>query len=165
MGRPFLNAHQRKLKAAYIGMLQDMPKETTYAITLQTHSKDIKGLPETIDARRQYFDRLLSIWDRKLCREFIGPNYHRNSKRTERQSGFAFPEKFDESPHYHLIIDIKKWDPEAYKTLAEEFWIELWEPATVDIQQRYKSKWEGYLMKDWNPLDAYSWIPIPYVQK
>jgi len=172
MDRPYLNFQQRQVKSKFIAFVQRMPKETTYAVTLQTHSKNNNWLLKSTDEKRQYFDKeFLYQWDKIVCRKLIGPRYHKENKRAQRQSGFAFPEKFDESPHYHLIIDIKKWKPEEYIEVATRTWLELVRPEKVNDPRQtfveiipiYGSDWEVYSTKDWDMEEPDSWIPIPYV--
>lgn len=162
MYKPYLTHMERRVKSEFITMLQGMPKETTFALTLATNSKNMRSASESIEKKREKFDKLLSQWDKILCRKFVGPNYHKQHRKGERQSGFVFPEKFHDNPHYHLILDIKNWCPNEYLLYAEETWIELWEPGTIHVEPLYGNNWETYVTKDWNMSEPNSWIAIPY---
>ena len=150
-----------------------MPKETTLAITLQTHNPYTNWSRSAIGYRRGKYGHSLSQWDKLLCRHFLGPRYNKPLKRDLRQSGYAFPEKFHVSPHYHLIIDIKNWDKEEYIAVATRTWLELVRSEKVNDPSQtfvkiipiYGTDWEWYSSKDWKISEPDSWIPIPYVEK
>lgn len=163
--KPYYNPLENRAKAAFVQMMQDMPRATTMAVTLTTNSDKIDYLPKTAQGKRDYFDPLLSIWDRKLCREFVGPNFHKSHKYSLRQTGFAFPEEFETNPHYHVITNIQNWPIDQYVNRAEQIWFELWDPSTVEVVPIYDFDWEKYITKKWDISGYNGCIGLPYVFK
>ncbi|WP_170343026.1 hypothetical protein [Ruegeria arenilitoris] len=102
-----------------------------YFVTLASNHKPL-GYPRMRE--------LLKQWDARVNREINGPRW---SKRPdERLLWFAFPEKLDVNPHWHLIVQVDphvETQTRADRTLqlpqiAEKHWMQLLPQGSFDCQ-------------------------------
>lgn len=83
---------------------------------------------------------LLKLWDARVNRELNGPRWQQRPD--ERLVWFAFPEKMEVNPHWHLMVEV---DPEietpsrAERTgrlplIGEKHWLRLVRQGSFDCQ-------------------------------
>lgn len=120
--------------------------EFTHFITLATNSGNL---------RIQRMRQLLRQWDAEMNRAVVGPKW---SKRPdERLLWFAFPEKLDLNPHWHLLMqaDTKSaWSSTGTVRRAERIalqaaksWRKLQPSGNADVREVYSDGVLEYITK------------------
>lgn len=103
----------------------------THFITLASNHQDIS---------QEHMRSLLKEWDARVNRTLNGPKWQ--DRPDERLVWFAFPEKMDVNPHWHLLVQV---DPEPasetralrlrkLKSIAEKRWLRLLPRGSFDCQ-------------------------------
>ena len=117
----------------------------THFVTLATNAYR----PMTRERLRQ----LLKEWSARVNRAQLGSRWQK--KPDEQIMFFAFLEKPDVNPHWHLLIqadiemidDLDKWSRE-FQDIAEKVWVKLLPSGTIDVKKyisrgaiEYSLKW------------------------
>lgn len=96
---------------------------------------------------------LLKAWDARVNREINGPKW--GKRPDERLFWFAFPEKLDVNPHWHLIVQVDPHIENAARAARTErlaeighlHWISLVRQGSFDCQSVETSRVIQYITK------------------
>lgn len=132
----------KKMRFELRNMLQR--NKFTHFITLASNHQLLKY---------QSMRSLLKRWDARVNREINGPKWA--ARPDERLIWFAFPEKMDVNPHWHLVVQV---DPEikmlrrAERTkqlplIGEKHWLKLVPRGSFDCQSVESSEVNRYVTK------------------
>lgn len=96
---------------------------------------------------------LLKEWDARVNREINGPKWAKRPD--ERLVWFAFPEKIDVNPHWHLIVEVDPYIESATREdrtqrlpeIAHMHWLSLVRQGSFDCQSVESSGVIGYITK------------------
>lgn len=119
----------------------------THFITLATNHMLLS------DARMR---SLLKEWDARVNRKLNGPRW--TKRPDERLVWFAFPEKIDVNPHWHLIAQVDPWIESTGRQertinlaiLAEKIWLELLPRGSFDCIEIKDDRVIEYVTKNSN---------------
>jgi len=116
----------------------------THFITLASNHQDIS---------QERMRSLLKEWDARVNRTLNGPKWQ--DRPDERLVWFAFPEKMDVNPHWHLLVEV---DPEPatetralrlrqLKMIAKKHWLRLLPRGSFDCQAIDSKRVVDYVTK------------------
>lgn len=96
---------------------------------------------------------LLKGWDARVNRSINGRNWQKRPD--ERLIWFAFPEKLEANPHWHLLVSVDGWAEtpgraaklKDFPSIAETVWMELCRQGSFDVQRIENRKVINYVTK------------------
>lgn len=101
---------------------------------------------------------LLKKWDARVNRRIVGPKWHKRTD--ERMVWFAFLEKSDVNPHWHLLVSLdhdhlgdsnRRKRTDAFPKVADQVWQDLLARGSVDVQEVKDTGVNRYVTKSLDP--------------
>lgn len=141
-GSSMRNVERRRFRAEMRAKLREY--SFTHFITLATNHQQLS------------YGRMRSLlkqWDARVNRALIGPKW--TKRPDERIIWFAFPEKLDVNPHWHLLLEVdplaetlsRRWRTDNLSRIARNEWLRLVPSGSFDCQAVASADVIDYVLK------------------